>query len=193
MPTLGVNVAVIHNDQILLTRREDFEVWCLPGGAVEDGESVAQAAIRETYEETGLEVRLSRLVGVYSHLGLVNGMHVVLFTAEPAGGKLRLQPGETIEAGWFKYAEIPDDIMHWYHQRIADALFGAGGGVAWQQNHRSSIAGQVKTRQELYELRDQSGLSRQEFYFRNFEQYESADDRLEVGEPPSTMPFHHSR
>lgn len=44
---VGVNVAVIHNGQLLLTKREDFEVWCMPGGHVDAGESVAQAALRE--------------------------------------------------------------------------------------------------------------------------------------------------
>ena len=43
MPFLGVNVAILEDGKILLTRREDFEVWCLPGGGVDDGESVAQA------------------------------------------------------------------------------------------------------------------------------------------------------
>ncbi|HET7088248.1 MAG TPA: NUDIX domain-containing protein [Anaerolineae bacterium] len=47
MPNFGVTVAVIHDRQVLLTRREDFRVWCLPGGAVESGESVAEAAMRE--------------------------------------------------------------------------------------------------------------------------------------------------
>ena len=56
MPGLAVNVAVIHEDKILLTQREDFETWILPSGGVEDDESIAQAAIRETKEETGLDV-----------------------------------------------------------------------------------------------------------------------------------------
>jgi ADP-ribose pyrophosphatase YjhB (NUDIX family) len=54
MPSLGVNIAVIQDGQILLTQREDFEVWCLPGGEVDACESIAQAAVREALEETGL-------------------------------------------------------------------------------------------------------------------------------------------
>jgi ADP-ribose pyrophosphatase YjhB (NUDIX family) len=56
---LAVNVAVIDGDRVLLTRREDFEVWCLPGGTVDEGESLAEAATREVREETGLDVRLA--------------------------------------------------------------------------------------------------------------------------------------
>jgi len=58
MSALAVNVAVIHENKILLTQREDFETWILPSGGVEDGESLAQAAIRETKEETGLDVEV---------------------------------------------------------------------------------------------------------------------------------------
>jgi 8-oxo-dGTP pyrophosphatase MutT (NUDIX family) len=55
MSNLGVNVAVIQDGKILLTQREDFETWILPSGGVEEGESLAQAAIRETKEEAGLD------------------------------------------------------------------------------------------------------------------------------------------
>ena len=64
MPGIATTVAVIQDKKILLTKRDDFEVWCLPGGGVEPGESLAQGAIREVHEETGLEVRLEELVGV---------------------------------------------------------------------------------------------------------------------------------
>ena len=51
MPFIGVNVAIMSESKVLLTRREDFEVWCLPGGAVDDGESLARAAVREAEED----------------------------------------------------------------------------------------------------------------------------------------------
>src|SRR5512144_2689523 len=87
MPMLGVTVAIIDGSKVLLTKREDFEVWCLPGGAVDEGESIAQAAIREVREETGLEVELIRLVGVYSlPEGPHYGAHLIVFAARPTGG-----------------------------------------------------------------------------------------------------------
>jgi hypothetical protein len=48
MPTLGVNIAILDdNNHLLLARRDEFDVWCLPGGEVEAGESLTQAALRE--------------------------------------------------------------------------------------------------------------------------------------------------
>jgi ADP-ribose pyrophosphatase YjhB (NUDIX family) len=41
MPNFGVGIAILSGDKVLLTKREDFEVWCLPGGSVEVGESLA--------------------------------------------------------------------------------------------------------------------------------------------------------
>ncbi|MGC8856762.1 MAG: NUDIX domain-containing protein, partial [Anaerolineae bacterium] len=61
--------AVIFDEQgrILLTRRADNGQWCLPGGAMEAGESVTETCEREVWEETGLRVRVLRLLGVYSN------------------------------------------------------------------------------------------------------------------------------
>ncbi|HXF60662.1 MAG TPA: NUDIX domain-containing protein [Caldilineaceae bacterium] len=78
-PYLGVNVAIFQDNHILLTKREDFEVWCLPGGAVDPHESLAEAAMREALEETGLTVHLTRLVGVYSQPEWLTGNHIALF------------------------------------------------------------------------------------------------------------------
>ncbi len=127
MPGLAVNVAVIHQGQVLLTKREDFEVWCLPGGGVEAGESLAEAALRETQEETGLKVELTRLVGTYSRLGGFPDIHAILYAARRIGGEIRLQPGETVEVRYFSLADLPTEMLFGQKQRILDALNGSSG------------------------------------------------------------------
>ena len=164
MIMLGANIAIFKSGRILLTKREDFEVWCLPGGVVEVGESVAQAAIREAREETGLEVELLRLVGVYSTIEGVYGAdwHAAVFTARPTGGALSPQASEVLELRFFDPDELPHDLLWWHRQRIADACDGVGGSVAWLQ--RAAPVQGITSRQEMYSLRDRSGLSRLEFY-----------------------------
>jgi 8-oxo-dGTP diphosphatase len=102
MPSFGVNIAIFKEGKVLLTKRDDFPVWCLPGGSIDSGETIAQAAIREACEETGFEVKLTRLVGLYSRPNWVlEGSHAVLFTAEVIGGNLIKETQETIDAGFF--------------------------------------------------------------------------------------------
>lgn len=173
MSGIAVNVAVINDEKILLTKREDFEVWCLPSGGVEEGESVAEAAIRETKEETGVDVELTRLVGVYSRLGGLPDVHAVLFEARPIAGELRLQPGETIEVKYFAFDELPEEIIFAHRKRIADAISRKSGMSVKQE---IKTAGEiVADRDELYALRDQSGLSRQQFYFERIEGTETSE------------------
>jgi ADP-ribose pyrophosphatase YjhB (NUDIX family) len=73
----AVNV-VVTNDagQILLIQRTDNDNWALPGGAVDIGESLPQAAIRETREETGIDCQITGLSGIYTNPG-----HVILYTS----------------------------------------------------------------------------------------------------------------
>ena len=63
----GVGIIITDSEGwILLERRSDNGMWSLPGGGIEAGESITEAAIREVKEETGLDVRITGLVGVYS-------------------------------------------------------------------------------------------------------------------------------
>ena len=73
----AVNV-VVANDaaEILLIRRTDNGNWALPGGTIDLGESVAQAAVRETLEESGIECAITGIVGIYS-----DPRHVILYTS----------------------------------------------------------------------------------------------------------------
>jgi ADP-ribose pyrophosphatase YjhB (NUDIX family) len=180
MPGLAVIVAVIDEGKILLTRRDDFEVWCLPGGGVEEGESMAEAAIRETKEETGIDAELTRLVGVYSRIGgMWSDVHAVLFAARPVGGQLKIQPGETVEVAYFSFNEIPNELLFGHERRIRDAI-QAVSGIAVKQVLNLSMENKP-TRQELYAQRDRSGLSRQQFYLDRIASAE-IKEIVEVGE-----------
>jgi ADP-ribose pyrophosphatase YjhB (NUDIX family) len=73
----SVNVVVVNGvDEILMIRRSDNGNWAIPGGAIDLGESVAQAAIRETREESGIDCEITGLVGIYS-----DPRHVILYTS----------------------------------------------------------------------------------------------------------------
>ncbi|MEV4835914.1 NUDIX domain-containing protein [Nonomuraea sp. NPDC049486] len=73
----SVNV-VVTNDagEVLMIRRTDNGNWAVPGGAIDLGESIPQAAVRETLEETGITCEITGLVGTYS-----DPRHVILYTS----------------------------------------------------------------------------------------------------------------
>ena len=180
MSEIAVNVSVLQDNKILLTQRDDFETWILPGGGVEPGESVAQAAIRETKEETGLDVELTGLVGIYSRLGNFLGGHVVLFAGRPIGGTIKCQPGETIAVKWFPFDQIPSPLSLGHQRRIQDVIDGVGGSICVSQEFILTAYPQID-RKELYDLRDKSELSSQQFYQNLIEQVEETE-KIEVGD-----------
>lgn len=178
MTSIGVNIAILKTNEILLIKREDFEVWCLPGGGLDPGESFALAAIRETQEETGLKVELDNLVGIYSRTS--NGKlydHIVVFAAHPIGGSLQPQVGEALDVRFFNQNELPTDIVTWHRRRILDA-FSECSGLAWRQNYPLGFDPPL-SREDLYELRDRSLMSRFEFFHKHINV--GGDDFLEVG------------
>lgn len=178
MPTLGVCVAIIEGDRVLLTKRRDFAVWCVPGGALEDGETLAQAAVREAREETGLEIRLTGLVGTYSRpYWPAGGAHEVLFAAQSTGGTLLTSTDETTDAGYFGRDELPGPLLRWHYWRAIDALDGRNGIARLQA---MVWPAEVKDRRELYRLRDEGRLPMQAFVERFCGPPEPAQDVLEV-------------
>ncbi len=153
MPTLGTNIVVIQDNKVLLTKRSDVPMWCLPGGGVDAGESVAQTAVREVHEETGLTIQLTRFVGVYSRPNWgIDGDHVLLFTAVPIDGTLQMADGEVIDQNFFDPNQLPQPILWWHIQRIKDAFAGVTG-AAWSQDVAWPF-GQL-TRQEVFAQRAQ--------------------------------------
>ena len=122
-----------NREKVLLTRRTDNDRWCLPGGRMEAGESAAEACEREVLEETGLTVRVTRLVGVYSDPNQLviypdgNKVQIVVlnFEARIIAGELGLS-NETTDFGYFSLAEMESMPMHGRHKdRVADAMSGS--------------------------------------------------------------------
>ncbi len=125
--------AAIFDDtgRLLLMHRADNGHWGLPGGNMEIGESAAQTAAREVFEETGLVVSVGRLIGVYSdpagHMiaSYPNGalVHYVnlCFLCAPQGGALR-GSDEGEEVGFFAAGALPQPVLLSHLPRIQDAL-----------------------------------------------------------------------
>ncbi|GID32912.1 NUDIX domain-containing protein [Paractinoplanes brasiliensis] len=111
----SANVVVTNEaGEVLLIRRSDNGNWALPGGAMELGESLPKAAVRETLEETGIRVEITGLVGIYTdprHVilytsdGEVRQEFSVVFAARPTGGTPTTSE-ETTEVRWFSASEI---------------------------------------------------------------------------------------
>ena len=128
---LGCSAAIFdERGRILLTRRADNGQWCLPSGGMEPGESAAEACVREVLAETGLSVRVKRLVGIYSHPDQMvvypdGGKFQIValhFQAEVSGGEPGLS-NETTDFGYFALQEIEAMEMFGRHkERIMDTV-----------------------------------------------------------------------
>jgi 8-oxo-dGTP diphosphatase len=107
-PKVAVGTIISDSDnRVVLVRRAiepGYGKWVFPGGYVDRGEEVEVAAIREAREEAGLDVRIDRLINVYSYEGRTPV--VIVYAATMTGGCLACDD-EGLEAGWFTADEIP--------------------------------------------------------------------------------------
>nr|WP_270039615.1 NUDIX domain-containing protein [Solirubrobacter ginsenosidimutans] len=129
-----MNVAVADDGgRLLLIRRSDNDNWALPGGAMDPGESISDAAVRETKEETGVDCEITGIVGIYT-----NPAHVILYTSD---GEVRQEcsvvftakavsgeptpSSESTEVRWVSMAELDGFTMHpSMRQRVGHYLDG---------------------------------------------------------------------
>lgn len=125
-------------EKVLLTQRSDNGLWCLPGGGVDIGETVVQAVMRETNEETGFTVRVNKLIGVYSSPGKlvlypdgntfqVVAIHFIGMVIDK--GNPDFECNEVIAKDYFSREDlISIDLFEFHRERIMDS-FEFGGEI----------------------------------------------------------------
>ena len=128
-PVVGVAAAATTPDgRWLLIRRGDTGQWALPGGTLEWGETLQQAAVRELEEEAGVErVTLGNLLGVYSEPHRDERFHAVTIVVRAeVGAPVRppMNPVEITEVGLFVAAELPSSLAHGMSQMLENARQG---------------------------------------------------------------------
>src|SRR5579871_4945699 len=115
VPLVGVGSIIIENDRVVLVKRAHPPIqgqWSIPGGVLEVGEMVREAAVRETREETGLVIETADLLSVYDRIlrdpdKRVQYHYVVIdFLCRAVGGRL-LAASDAAEARWFTRENLP--------------------------------------------------------------------------------------
>ena len=137
-PYVGADAAIFDDDgRILLIQRRDTSLWAMPGGAIEVGETPAEAASRETHEETGLVVEPLALLGVYDsrRCGTLAPVHLyhIVFACGLKDGATPQVSVETLAVDWFAEDALPPlhaghqirvpDAFAWHHGELQDAFF----------------------------------------------------------------------
>ncbi len=130
---VGSSAIVVGNDnRLLLQRRSDSGNWALPGGTMDIGETFAESVIREVKEETGFDVRIDRIVGIYSdpgHVfayedGEVRQEFNICLACTIIGGQLAVS-SESTDVRFFPLDEVADLTVHEsIRKRIADYVIG---------------------------------------------------------------------
>jgi len=114
-PKQGISAAIIVSDgRVLMVRRRISEgelMWQFPAGGIEQGETPEQAAVRETLEETGLEVKATKLIGQRVHPKTQREMS---YTAcEPVAGEAHVADADELDAvAWVAHGEIGEYVPY---------------------------------------------------------------------------------
>jgi ADP-ribose pyrophosphatase YjhB (NUDIX family) len=132
---VSVSALIFEGERVLLAHRRAIDWWNLPGGAMDPHETVDEALRREVHEETGLEIEIGQLVGVYSKP--LKQEIVLSFRCRVIGGTLGAIDDEDIdESRYFPVHELPINTLPKHRQRIADALLNRQQAIV--RNQRSS-------------------------------------------------------
>lgn len=133
--TLGVRALVRDDDgRVLLVRHTYLPGWYLPGGGVDPGETIAEAAARELVEETGVAPSdAPRLFGLYLNRRVSRRDHVALMVFDLSVGHptLRRPPHEIADLGFFALDALPEETTGATRRRLAEVFDGAAITAEW--------------------------------------------------------------
>lgn len=116
LPLVGAGAVIVKDGKVLLVKRRappKAGYYSIPGGLVEVGESVREAAKREVFEETGLIVKVGELIDVIDNIvkdekGRVKYHYVIIdYLAHPVGGRLK-ESSDAAEVKWVSFDELKD-------------------------------------------------------------------------------------
>lgn len=120
-------VVLFPKQKIMLVKRGTVPFrgyWALPGGRVEQGESIEEAVIREVKEETGLQVEIVRKIGEYHEFGVQGGIeydyYPACFLVKPIKGDVQKQETEIQEIKLFDLGHVPEKLAFVHSDMISD-------------------------------------------------------------------------
>jgi len=127
----GVDVAILHGNQLLLVKTKDNNEWFLPGGLQELHESIFETGEREVFEELGLRVKASNLISVYSGPKWIrrysNGDELQSLTFlikacidNSTELSIKIDNTEMLEYGWHALDELPDRMHDYSEMMVRD-------------------------------------------------------------------------
>lgn len=135
--TIGVFAAIFDDEnRILFCHRTDYDLWNLPGGTLEHGETPWECVVREVKEETGLDTVIGRLTGIYSKPD--KNEIVFQYICNVIGGDIVLNP-EADKIKYFAFDDIPRNTSPKQVDRIKDILENPGEVITKKHTGKSSF------------------------------------------------------
>lgn len=119
----GASALVLNEKgEVLITQRQDLQIWVFPGGAISEKEIPEEAAKREVEEETGIKIEIQRLVGIYVTDHPLRKSITLFFLAKKTGGRIKRQKGEVLRVRWVKKQALSKFLSKRHYQRLKEAF-----------------------------------------------------------------------
>ena len=123
--TAGVRVLLVENRSVILVKHTYEDAWYLPGGGLKRGETLADAARRETAEEVNGQLQDLRLFGIYTNFSQLKTDHIVLFISEDFTWQAKADKAEIEAIGQFSFDRLPANLSRGTKRRLDEYLANA--------------------------------------------------------------------